>query len=345
MLEGEEYTKKLATGNEELSQYLDERINIIKKIINELRIQSIKTEQEEQSTTDQQKIAKQNPVDELENEEKKKEIIKKAFEQLRLNAEIRRRIRKELSSLIKERDLLLKQGETTKYPQEDEEKAEPVAGEKNEKMKNTETVETAYEMQDRLNLLKEEKINKDFEYKGTFFILDWSKRKTLKKELKELETKIDKLNTDLIEKIKQEIESDKKEKQFQYYMASKVTNKHIPTLVNQQTNLIDLRWSDKDYLDNSYGKMDRLVWTTEDEGYYHFTISGFVMIIKNVKEIQDDEGINFQSEKAIYRIEGPDGEIIKDNIQGYDEANSIYVEEVKRYENKMAEDFNNLNNK
>ena len=78
-----------------------------------------------------------------------------------------------------------------------------------------------------------------------------------------------------------------------------------------------------------------------DEGFFEFNVLGFALIIKNVKELQNKDGINARSEKGVYKIMAPDGSIIKDDIVGYNNAYNIYREETEKYKETLEKEFNN----
>ena len=139
-----------------------------------------------------------------------------------------------------------------------------------------------------------------------------------------------------------EIKEDKKEKPFEYFIYQKVVNPLLKDIFRQKSlNIIDLRKCQKN--DNEYYGFGGLQKITENEGFFNFNIFGFVMVLKNVNELKGEDGIDSYSNKAIYKIVGSSGEIISDDIQGYDKASEIYREETEKYKNKVVEEFNNLN--
>lgn len=146
-----------------------------------------------------------------------------------------------------------------------------------------------------------------------------------------------------IKKEKEEISLDKEEKPMMYFAIEKSKNKFLSEVYyNKITQSFDLRKVEKDGVEREFRSLKR---TGENEGFFDFNIYGFFKIIKNVKDIKSEDGsLNIYSEKAKYKIIGPDGKIIKDNIDGYTEANIIYKEETEKYKQKVAEEFNNLKN-
>ncbi len=155
-----------------------------------------------------------------------------------------------------------------------------------------------------------------------------------------------------------EIEKDRENKPFIYYAFSKINkdknkavfSRFITTFGNDvypDLRICELgEFDHKKHFYDSVFKWKFLVVTNKDpmEGFFFASISGFSMVIKNVKEVTRDDGINETSEKIIYKIVGPDGEIVQDDIQGYDKAREIFEE--KRALNKIdiEKEFNNLKN-
>lgn len=142
---------------------------------------------------------------------------------------------------------------------------------------------------------------------------------------------------------KMEISEDKKNKPYAYYLVSKISDKKFIERTLMKNGLVDLRWlsSDRGY---KFATREAIYYVDEDynEGYFYFSVSGFCMVIKNIKELKDKDGVADKSSKAIYKITGPDGNIIEDNINGYQKAYSIYQAKVKEYEDKAREEFNSL---
>lgn len=145
------------------------------------------------------------------------------------------------------------------------------------------------------------------------------------------------------ENILSEINKDREEKKFLYYAIEKSNNSTIlNVLKNENTGVLDLRKLGRDWVGL---KRKHLFTTTENEGFFEYNIFGFAKIIKNVKEIQTENGLASESDKAIYKIIGPNDEIIADNIQGYDEATKIYWDKTNELKRVVEEEFNKLNNK
>ena len=152
-----------------------------------------------------------------------------------------------------------------------------------------------------------------------------------KEELKETETK--KLALEKREK-EEAIEKDRKEKPLLYFVAERNKNLYIPEFARGSS--ADLR---KVPLDRYYREYENLVKTAENEGYFLFNIYGFVMIIKNVKEISDEKGIRLYSDQAIYKVVGPKGEIVADDIKGYNQAREVYESATSEYQAKIEKEL------
>ena len=144
--------------------------------------------------------------------------------------------------------------------------------------------------------------------------------------------------------IKEGIKRDRKKRPLPYAMADRVRNEKITEClenekIKRKDGIIDLRdIEDRPYLspftDSKFHK------TGENEGFFTFTWFGFVMLIKNAKEITKDGKIDYRSEDAIYEIIGPDGKRIGDKeIKGYIEASEFFEEEEKNYRRKIEIDL------
>lgn len=142
--------------------------------------------------------------------------------------------------------------------------------------------------------------------------------------------------------IEEAIKKDKKERPFLYFVAERIRNPYLEK-DNQGLNA-DLRWATWMTTPEEYEvQKSFLKKTAKDEGYFYFNMYGFVMIIKNVKEIRNDSGIDLWSDQAIYRIVGPKGEVVKDDIKGYNEAMEIYNSATNEYRTEIEKEFDNLN--
>ncbi len=144
------------------------------------------------------------------------------------------------------------------------------------------------------------------------------------------------------ENITKAIEKDREEKPFFYYSMEKSNNKSMLNVGNKITNLLDMRRIEKDWVSMERKFMET---TAGNEGFFEYNIFGFIKMIKNIKEITHEKEVSAKSDQAIYKIIGPDGKIIEDNIQGYDEATKIYWEKTNEYKKVVEEEFNRLNNK
>lgn len=162
----------------------------------------------------------------------------------------------------------------------------------------------------------------------------FGKRKKLKKSIENSKTNLQNVE-------KAEIGIDQKEKPLLYYAASKVTNTvALDRLLNKKLNSLDLRWVQDEH---SYEGMTRFLNKLgPDEGFFEFNVFGFVKVIKNVKEITDDKGINIYGENAVYKILNPDGNVIAYNVKGYNEANTIYSNATEEYRKLIEKEFDTL---
>ncbi len=53
-----------------------------------------------------------------------------------------------------------------------------------------------------------------------------------------------------------------------------------------------------------------------------------------MEKVRGEKGINSQSPEAIYKVMGPDGNIIKDNVN-YEEGSRTLREETEKYKQKI----------
>ncbi|MEK7585648.1 MAG: hypothetical protein AAB477_00200 [Patescibacteria group bacterium] len=160
-----------------------------------------------------------------------------------------------------------------------------------------------------------------------------------------LNKSIKRARVELLRMEKMDLELDKKEKPLLYYAASRITNDYVlQELRNKDLGeVIDLRRLKNT---NEYEcKTKYLHGTRENEGFYEFNPFGFVKVIKNVKEIRDDKGVNIDSEDAIYKILSPDFKVIANDIKGYTEATRLYNQATEQYKMRVEERFNQLNKK
>jgi hypothetical protein len=136
------------------------------------------------------------------------------------------------------------------------------------------------------------------------------------------------------------IKRDRKNRPLLYAMADRMKNGKITEYLKNEKIIkedgsIDL----KDVEDSAYLGIQvhsMFYKTGENEGFFEFTLFGFVMLIKNIKEITEGDKINYHSENAIYEIIDPDGKKIGENgIKGYIEASKIFEKEIKNYKRKI----------
>lgn len=74
------------------------------------------------------------------------------------------------------------------------------------------------------------------------------------------------------------------------------------------------------------------------EGYFDFSLLGFYKILKNPEKVTTKDGIVSNSPEAIYRVIGPDGKNIVDNV-GSEEASRVMYEESEKYRAKLEKEF------
>ncbi|MBU0612001.1 hypothetical protein KKA39_03150 [Patescibacteria group bacterium] len=159
--------------------------------------------------------------------------------------------------------------------------------------------------------------------------------------------KVNEIANEALKEIEGEIKEDEKNKPFEYFIAKKITNPFLAEKIKDRfSDLVDLR---REYNTGEHWRgYEFLQSAGENEGFFEFNLFGFVMIIKNVKEIraEDSEGrkiIDSYSDNAIYKIMGPNGEIIADDIKGYQEARKIYEQKTEKYKKEVEEEFNRIN--
>jgi hypothetical protein len=143
-------------------------------------------------------------------------------------------------------------------------------------------------------------------------------------------------------KDEQEIAVDKKARPLLYFVVSKVTNPLISK--SEKGKNADLRRMDwiknqENSCELTYSKLQPV---GIDGGFFEYNLYGFVLVIKNVKEITGKDGVYVKSPNAIYQIVGPDGNIVAraDNILGYDAAKTFYNAETEKYRIEVEKEFN-----
>ncbi|HEU0085683.1 MAG TPA: hypothetical protein VFQ59_01870 [Candidatus Paceibacterota bacterium] len=156
------------------------------------------------------------------------------------------------------------------------------------------------------------------------------------KALRELERDIE------AKKTEKKIKEDQNKRPFLYYLLQKNQNPYL-SFKNEETGLQDIRNCTWATSNETRGQYDSLKKINNGEGYFYFSFSGFVLAIKNVESLRGKDGIDATSEKGIFRVVGPDGKTVNDDIKGYSKAYSLYNDAITAYENKMREEFNNLN--
>ncbi len=162
------------------------------------------------------------------------------------------------------------------------------------------------------------------------------------KAKKELKQKIEAAKKE--RKALDEIAADKKQRAVWYYAAEKITNPYlIPFVKNKAGTEYDIRWADTK-TDKGYStRKPSFRYTENDEGFYEFNLLGFALVIKNVSKVLDKNAVpQADSPNAIYKVVGPDGTIVEDNIKGYDKADEAYIKAVETYRKKIEQEFNAL---
>lgn len=143
---------------------------------------------------------------------------------------------------------------------------------------------------------------------------------------------------------RKEIKKDREKRPLVYGMADRMTNKKLDECLRNgkikgKDGIIDLR-KIEDRVYTSFFVDSEFHKTGENEGFFTFTWSGFIMLIKNVKEITENGEIKFHSEEAVYEIIGPDGKRIGDKeIKGHREASEIFERETKSYVDKIKKEL------
>lgn len=301
--------------------------------------------------------AQENKItkEEINSQDRKTEIQEKIF-----------RAKEEKELLEKRREFLLEWIKNNP--------AEKVDLEKEEEPKESDEIQNEELI---LKKFEDEKSNlgeKLYETKIELSKIPWwkpIKKIRLSKELDKYRKSISKIindeenYTEKQEKIKaeKEIKKDKEIKPFAYFVASKITDPDtITSMTNPYTKSIDLRYLENDQAEN-FNRTRNYIFATKynkiqnhddfpiKEGFFDFNVFGFTKIIKNVEQtLKKNEGslgnyIDTYSPEAIYKIVGPDGSIIADDVKGYDEATRIYNEATKKYIDEMEELFKNSQKK
>jgi len=144
----------------------------------------------------------------------------------------------------------------------------------------------------------------------------------------------DEVEKDLAER-KASIESDKKERPLLYYGWEKSNNNYLKKDLfwNKLLGITDLTQAGDDM------QFSRLQFTGENEGFFENSPFGFVKIIKNVNKVRTENGINSYSEDAIYKIVGPNNEILADDIKGYTEMKQLFSSLLEKYKENLKKEF------
>jgi hypothetical protein len=312
---------------------------------------------EPENTTDSSSPEEPLVVKLEEPKDQKLQLVRERIEQRKKDREEERRKEdQEIAELREALELIKKQKASSESI-----KKEP--GSKASEQKNH-SVEELPEIKDRDYDIGTEYAKLNKEYNDTFF-LRILKIRRLKKEMKKLKgemrtflskeqekqkahaeaefaLKAKKEKEEEVQKIREEINLDKQAKPFLYYAAEKISNPIFERFKNSETSMLDFRWVSAGTESRAYQLFQ---YTTEDEteGYFNINMLGFVEIIKNVNDIRDNERrINVGSPEARFKILGPDGTIIEDDIEGYQEADKKYADAIEEYKKRLEAEFNNL---
>lgn len=256
--------------------------------------------------------------------------------------------------IIREKDLDSQKTkvEINKTPNEtDEQKTQRIMGEISN-LQNNENPKIEHETEKEIPIYWFEKDTKgnlwidhnkiSIEKRGIRFInLRWEV--TSNKVVKEFKTKeeaigeAEKIYNELLSKLEKEIDEDRKKKPFIYFALENSNNQILlDQFFNEETNKLDLRNIEENSIARQFKLLQEL---DKNEGYFKFNLLGYVKVIKNVAELRNEKGIEEYSDKAIYKIVGPNNEIVADNIQGYNEATRIYEEEIAKQKAIVEQEF------
>lgn len=221
--------------------------------------------------------------------------------------------------------------ETTNTPEpipaaaQEEKPTEPLTPEKN-------TPESEVKLQNKISSLSTEIKNLRLEF-SKLAGYQFGKRKTTKDAIE-----LGVLKRDALMKI----QNDRTIKPFWYFAAEKITNPYVTQFLKDELGQdeYDLTWTGNTSDMPGFANRKKLVATGADEGFYNFNILGFTQVIKNVKEITPAKGITPKdSPSAIYKIVGPDGTIVADQIIGTEAATLVYKQAVSEYKSKLEQEF------
>jgi hypothetical protein len=186
--------------------------------------------------------------------------------------------------------------------------------------------------EERIRLLSKH-INKLTTEKSKLGFLHGNKKEDLEDEILTLQDD---------KKSMEEILVDREKKPFWYYAAEKITDPNIVSCVkNRDGTAYDLRWLDSDR--GGYERRTHGQFINNDEAIFEFNALGFALVLKNIAEVRGENGIEIYSPKTIYKLLGPDGKIIADDMHGYDDADSVYTKTVDQYRARVEEEFKQKN--
>lgn len=210
------------------------------------------------------------------------------------------------------------------------------------------------DLMDRLESLTKERLEiEKGEIKGTKMEAELNAELKSKKNIEPGEKGNENKNDVITEKERfslktpnEEVNKDIEKRPFFYFLASKVENPFLKEKFNKE-GYIDLRKYATNGKNITFGEFDYLKDNEKEKGFFEFSLSGFVLEIKNLKELRESEEekshIRTRSEHGIYKIIGPDGSVIEDEVKGYYKAKQVFDEKIRVYEEKMREEFNKIN--
>jgi hypothetical protein len=144
----------------------------------------------------------------------------------------------------------------------------------------------------------------------------------------------------------QGIEEDRNKKPFMYFIFENQTNPMLSNMyISKLTGLIDLRTLHKE-TEEINSVLSNKREEREGDVILKTNIFGFTIISKNInkyvtKEFSFESNLStaiFNNENTNFKIVGPNGEIIKDNVN-WEEANQIYKEKVGKEKEKLINEF------
>ena len=156
----------------------------------------------------------------------------------------------------------------------------------------------------------------------------------------------------MAEKMKK-IEADRKTRPLLYYAASKITNPTFYTtmkgkdadLTSKETQGLDIDQNHVALWFNLSDKADRRpgLGLGQNEGIIRFNLLGFSIVVKNAEKVLGDDGETINQKLldsvGVFKIIGPDGTILEDNVKGYSEANSACDKYIEPYKKQIIDEY------